>query len=92
MIQLRQWPPRNSTLWRISAAFWLLNAAFNGVTACVSTTPSVYLALGGINIFLAVLSYFVSEQYRRTESLPRASGGAGKMPASNSQASELNVD
>ena len=55
MIQLRQWPPRNSTLWRVSAAFWLLNAAFNGVTACVSTTPSVYLALGGINIFLAAL-------------------------------------
>ena len=89
MIQLRGWPPRNSTLWRISTTFWLLNAAFNCVTACVSATPSVYLALGGINIFLAALSYFVSEQYRRTESLPRASDAAGELPASNSQASEI---
>ncbi len=92
MIQLRGWPPRNSTLWRISATFWLLNAAFNGVTACVSATPSVYLALGGINIFLASLSYFVGEQYRRTESIPRVSDAAGELPSSNSQASDLNVD
>ena len=89
MIQLRRWPPRNSTLWRISTTFWLLNAAFNCVTACVSATPSVYLALGGIHLFLAALSYFVSEQYRRTESLPRASDSAGELPASNSQASEF---
>ena len=92
MIQLLRWPPRNSTLWRISATFWLLNAAFNGVTACVSTTPSVYLALGGINVFLAALSYFVSEQYRRTESFSRASDAAVELPASNSQASDRNVD
>jgi hypothetical protein len=45
----------------------MLNAAFNGVTASVARTPSVYLALGGINVFLAGLSYFVSWQYRRAE-------------------------
>jgi hypothetical protein len=67
MNRWRRWKLRNSTLWRTSAAFWMLNAAFNGVTASVARTPSVYLALGGINVFLAGLSYFVSNQYRRAE-------------------------
>jgi hypothetical protein len=67
MNRWRRWKPRNSTLWRTSAAFWMLNAVFNGVTASVARTPSVYLALGGINVILAGLSYFVSNQYRRAE-------------------------
>lgn len=58
---------RNSSLWRISAVFWLLNAIGNGITATISTTPSVYLALGGINLALAALSWFVSRQYRQSE-------------------------
>jgi hypothetical protein len=67
MNRWRRWKLRNSTLWRIAAAFWMLNAVFNGVTASVARTPSVYLALGGINVFLAGLSYFVSNQYRWAE-------------------------
>jgi hypothetical protein len=67
MNRSRRWKPRNTTLWRTSAAFWLLNAAFNAVTASAARTPSVYLALGGINVFLAGLSYFVSCQYRQAE-------------------------
>ncbi|NQV26257.1 MAG: hypothetical protein HQ518_18035 [Rhodopirellula sp.] len=84
MIRWQRWKPRNSTLWRTSAAFWLLNAAFNGVTAGVARTPSVYFALGGINVFLATLSYFVSCRYRQAEQLPgtsttgRHSSGTGR--------------
>lgn len=89
---MNRWPPRNSTLWRTSAAFWLLNAAFNGVTASVSTTPSVYLALGGINVFLAGLSYFVSHEYRRVESSPGEPGGRRQLPLTNSRVSDLNVE
>lgn len=92
MSRWHRWPPKNSTLWRTSAAFWLLNAAFNGVTAGVSTTPSVYLALGGINVFLAGLSYFVSNQYRRMESLPNAADRKPQMQVTNSRASDLNVE
>ena len=92
MSRRHHWPPRNSTLWRTSAAFWLLNAAFNGVTASLSTTPSVYIALGGINVFLAGLSYFVSNQYRRTESLPSERGVDRQLPKPNSQASHFNIE
>ncbi len=92
MSPLRRWPPKNSTLWRISAAFWVLNGAFNGVTACVSTTPSVYLALSGINALLAGLSHFVGIQYRQAESFPKTSGAARQVPVSTSSTSELNAD
>jgi hypothetical protein len=64
-----RWKPRNSTLWRMSAAFWFLNAAFNVVTACFARTPSVYLALGGINVFLASLCFYVSCCYRRSATI-----------------------
>jgi hypothetical protein len=62
---------RNSSLWRTSAIFWLLNAVGNAVTAGVANTPSVYFALSGINMALAGLSWFVSRQYRLTEQLQR---------------------
>ena len=91
MSRWRRWRPRDSTLWRTSAAFWLLNAVFNGVTASVSSTPSVYLALGGINVFLAGLSYFVSQQYRRGESSQGEPGGRRQLPLPNSRVSDLNV-
>jgi hypothetical protein len=58
----------------------------------LSTTPSVYIALGGINVFLAGLSYFVSNQYRRTESLPSNVDKARQFPMPNSRASDLNVE
>lgn len=58
---------RNSSLWRISAVFWLLNVGGNIVTATVASTPSVYLALAGVHLSLACLSWFVSRQYRRAE-------------------------
>jgi hypothetical protein len=80
MNRWQRWKPGNSTLWRTSAAFWLLNAAFNGVTASVARTPSVYLALGGINVFLAGLSYFVSCQYRQAESSLRNGPDATSRP------------
>lgn len=61
---------RNSSLWRTSAVFWLLNAVGNAVTASVASTPSVYFALSGVNIALASLSWFVSRQYRLAEQQP----------------------
>lgn len=61
----------NASLWRISAAFWLLNAVGNAVTASIASTPSVYLALGGVNVSLATLSWFVSRQYRLAEEQSR---------------------
>lgn len=83
-----RWKPRNSTLWRTAAAFWILNAASNGVTACVARTPSVYLALSGINVFLAGLSYFVGSQYRQAE----ASLDAMSADQRSSAPSRLSVD
>lgn len=61
------WKLRNSTLWRISSTFWLLNAAVNAVTAMVAGTPSVYLTLGGFNLILAGMSGLVSSHYRTVE-------------------------
>lgn len=61
------WKLRNSTLWRISSTFWLLNAAVNAVTAIIAGTPSVYLALGGFNVILAGMSGVVSFHYRTVE-------------------------
>ncbi len=61
---------RNSSLWRTSAVFWLLNAVGNGLTASVASTPSVYFALSGVNVALASLSWFVSRQYRLAEQQP----------------------
>lgn len=62
---------RNSWLWRTSAIFWLLNAVGNSVTATVADATSVYLALSGINMALAGLSWFVSRRYRRAEQQTR---------------------
>jgi hypothetical protein len=92
MSRRHRWPPMNSTLWRTSAAFWLLNAAFNGVTASVSATPSVYVALGGINVCLAGLSHLVSNRYRRAESLPSGVDKDRQLPMPKSRASELNIE
>ena len=58
---------RNSSLWRISAIFWLLNVVGNVVTATIANPPPVYLALAGVHLSLACLSWFVSRQYRRAE-------------------------
>ena len=92
MNRWRRWKPRNSFLWRTSAAFWLLNAAFNGVTACVARTPSVYFALGGINLLLASLSYFVSCQYRRAESALAGPTSDGRSPSVRQSAVELKTE
>lgn len=92
MNRWRRWKPRNSTLWRVSAACWMLNAAFNAVTACVARTPSVYFALGGINVCLASLSFFVSCSYRQAESALPTTTPDRRSVAPNLSVADLNAE